>query len=84
LTSALGESEWSALFPGCFTLRKKASVTHWIGGWMGSIAGLDTVRKRKIPLSCPCWESDPGHLAHCLVFDTGEQNNKQLPKIISR
>jgi hypothetical protein len=32
---------------------------HWIGGWIGSRARLDTVPKRKN--SCPCQESNPSH-----------------------
>jgi hypothetical protein len=30
-------------------LPEKASGTHWIGGWVGPRAVLDTVVKRKIP-----------------------------------
>jgi hypothetical protein len=40
--------EWSASRPGRFNLREKAPVTHWIGGWVGLRAVLDTVVKRKI------------------------------------
>jgi hypothetical protein len=36
--------------PGCFTAVEIAPGTHWIGGWMGHRAGLDTVKNRK---SCP-------------------------------
>jgi hypothetical protein len=49
LTSALDGSERSASRPGRFTARERAAVTHWIGGWVGPRAGLDTVVKRKIP-----------------------------------
>jgi hypothetical protein len=35
----------------------KSPGTHWIGGWMGPRAGLDTVAKRKIP--CPRPDSHP-------------------------
>jgi hypothetical protein len=35
--------------PGRFSPRERASGTHWIGGWVGSRAGLDAVVKRKIP-----------------------------------
>jgi hypothetical protein len=31
--------------------RKRTSSTHWIAGWVGSTAGLDTAEKRKI-LAC--------------------------------
>jgi hypothetical protein len=29
--------------------RERAPGTHWIGGWVGPIAGLDAGEKRKIP-----------------------------------
>jgi hypothetical protein len=48
LTSALDGGEWSASSPGCFTPRETAPGTHWIGGWVGTRAGLGAV-KRKIP-----------------------------------
>jgi len=35
------------LYPG-----ERPPNTHWIGGWVGSRAGLDAVVKRKIPSSC--------------------------------
>jgi hypothetical protein len=41
-----------ALPPG-----KGASGTHWIGGWVGPIAVLDAVMKRKI--ASPRRESNP-------------------------
>jgi len=41
----------AALPPG------KKHRTHYIGGWVGPRASLDTVSKRKIP--SPCWESNP-------------------------
>jgi hypothetical protein len=34
--------------------------TQWIGGWVGPIASLDTMEKRKI---LPCQESNLGHPA---------------------
>jgi len=39
LTLELGGNEWSA-FP-----RGQVTNTHWIGGWVGFIAGLDTMEK---------------------------------------
>jgi hypothetical protein len=36
---------WSASRPGCFNPREKAPGTHWIGGWVGPRAGLDTVNQ---------------------------------------
>jgi hypothetical protein len=49
LTSALDGGEWSASHLGRFTPRERVPGTHWIGGWVGTRAGLDTVVKRKIP-----------------------------------
>jgi hypothetical protein len=49
--------EWSASRPGRFIPREKALGTHWIGGWVGRRAVLDTVVKRKIP--SPRRESNP-------------------------
>jgi hypothetical protein len=57
LTSTLDGGEWSVSRPGPFTPRERAPGTHWIGGWAGPRAVLDTVVKRKIP--SPCWESNP-------------------------
>jgi hypothetical protein len=57
LTSALDWGEWSASRPGLFTPRERALGTHWIGGWVGPIAVLDAVLKRKIP--SPRRESNP-------------------------
>jgi len=42
LTLVLDEGEWSASRPGRFTRRERAPGTHWLGGWVGSRAGLDT------------------------------------------
>jgi hypothetical protein len=55
LTSELDVGEWSASHSGRFTPREVALCTHWIGGWVGPSAGVDTVVKRKIP--SPCRES---------------------------
>jgi hypothetical protein len=40
-----------------FTPRERAPGTRWIGGWVGLIAVVDVVVKRKIP--SPCQESNP-------------------------
>jgi hypothetical protein len=48
LTSALDGDEWSASRPGRFNPRERAPDTHWIGGWVGPRAVLDTVVTRKI------------------------------------
>jgi hypothetical protein len=57
LTSALDGGVWSASRPGSFTAREKAPGTHWIGGWVGPRAVVDTVVRRKIP--SPCRDSNP-------------------------
>jgi hypothetical protein len=49
LTSALDGDEWPASRLDRLTSREGAPGTHWIGGWMGSRAGVDAVVKRKIP-----------------------------------
>jgi hypothetical protein len=43
LTSALDGGAWSASRSGNFTPRKTAFGAHWIGGWMGPRAGMDTL-----------------------------------------
>jgi hypothetical protein len=57
LNSGVDGSEWSASRPGRFTPRETAPGAHWIGGWVGPRAVLDTVVKRKIP--SPRQESNP-------------------------
>jgi hypothetical protein len=57
LTSALAGGECSASRPCRFTPGERASVTHWIGGWVGPRASLD-VEKRKF-LTLPGLELDP-------------------------
>jgi hypothetical protein len=52
LTAALDGGVWSALRPGRFALRERASGPQWIGRWVSPRAGLDTVVKIKIPSSC--------------------------------
>jgi hypothetical protein len=42
----------STLPPG-----ERTAANHWIGGWVGTTAIMDTMEKRKI--SFPCWESNP-------------------------
>jgi hypothetical protein len=49
LTSALDGGEWSTSHPSYFIPRERAPGTHWIGGWVGPRAILDTVVNRKIP-----------------------------------
>jgi len=45
---ALDGGEWSASRPGRVIPGEEARDTHWVGEWVGSIAGLDAVEKRKI------------------------------------
>jgi len=49
LTLVLDGGKWSASCPGHFTPEERAPGTHWIGGWVGPTANLDTVAKGKIP-----------------------------------
>jgi hypothetical protein len=52
LTSALVGGQWSASHPGSFTPGEINPGTHWIGGWVGPRAGLNTLEKSKtLPLS---------------------------------
>jgi hypothetical protein len=46
ITSALLGGEWSASRP--YRFRERAPDIHWIGGWVGSRAGLDAAKKRII------------------------------------
>jgi hypothetical protein len=48
LTSTLDGGEWSASRPGRFTPTERVTVTHWVGGWVGTRVVLDVVAKRKI------------------------------------
>jgi len=43
-----------------------ATNTHWLGSWMGSRGGLDTMMKRKSH-HCPCQEFNPCYPA-CSLF----------------
>jgi hypothetical protein len=58
MTSPLVGGEWSASRPGLFTPGEGAPGTHWIGGWMGSRAGLNDVEKRKF-LTLPRLQLQP-------------------------
>ena len=49
--------EWPTWCPGRFTSRITPGV-HWIGGLVGTMAGLDDFEKRKP--SCPWRDSNPG------------------------
>jgi len=60
VTSALDGGERSASRPGRFTPVKEPPEPDWIGGWMGSTAGLDAVANRNKAHHCPCREMNPG------------------------
>jgi hypothetical protein len=47
-TLALDGGEWPASHP--FTLKGTAPSTHWIGGWVDLSAGLDAMKKSRLPL----------------------------------
>jgi hypothetical protein len=51
LISAVDKAEWSASRPGRFTPGERAAGTHLKESWMGTGAGLDSVKKRKTPAS---------------------------------
>jgi hypothetical protein len=46
LTAALDVDEWSASRPTRIFPGKRASGTHWIGGWVCPRADLDAMEKR--------------------------------------
>jgi hypothetical protein len=41
------EVNWSASRHGRFTLGERALASHWLGGWVGPRAGVDSVEKVK-------------------------------------
>jgi hypothetical protein len=59
LTSALDGGDWSVSRLGRFAARERITGTHWIGGWVGPRAGLNTLSKIEIP--SPRRESNPNH-----------------------
>jgi hypothetical protein len=77
VTSALVGSEWSVSRPGRFTPRERASVNHWIGGWVGPKAYLDDMEKGKFlilsgiefrPLGRPAHGQSLYRLFRCVNF----------------
>jgi hypothetical protein len=50
---ALDEDEWSASRPAALYPRVWADITHWIGGWVGLRADLDTEARENTLLSLP-------------------------------
>jgi len=49
MTSELVAGEW---LPPLYSLRERGPGIHWIGGWVGPRAGLDTLVKRKVLSFC--------------------------------
>jgi len=45
--------------PSYFITGERALGTPWIGGWVGSRAGLDAVTKRISPIIVPSWNRTP-------------------------
>jgi hypothetical protein len=58
LTLALVGGEWSASRLGRFTPGERAPGTHWIGGWVGPRASVDSMEKSKF-LTLPGLELRP-------------------------
>jgi hypothetical protein len=51
LASALERGEWPVACSGHFTTEERDTSTHWIGGWVGLRASMDTEEEK---MSCPC------------------------------
>jgi hypothetical protein len=79
LTSTLDGGDWSASRASRFTLREKSPGAHWVGGWVGPGAGLDTVAKTN-PL--PCQKSNPSPSAPSLVTILTELSQLHYTSII--
>jgi hypothetical protein len=45
LSTTLDGREWSASSPSRFASEERSPGTHWIGGWVGTRAGLDYIWK---------------------------------------
>jgi hypothetical protein len=52
LNSVLDIATWSVSLPGPFISGERASVTPWIGDWLGHSASLYTLEKGNIPWYC--------------------------------
>jgi hypothetical protein len=59
LTSALDGGQWPASRPCRFTPGERAPGSHWIGGWVGLIVGLDDMEKKKFLNLPELFNSDP-------------------------
>lgn len=47
LILAIGKGEWLASHSGCFTPEERVLRTHWTRSWVGCIAVVDAIEKRK-------------------------------------
>jgi hypothetical protein len=63
---------------------RKATGTHWIRDWVGPLAVLDAVSKRKIPSPCRQSNSNPDHPARCLVAIPTKLSLFCLDKLLKR
>jgi hypothetical protein len=83
LTSALDGSEWSVSRPGRFTPRERAPGAHWIGGWVGPRAILDTELSRLFNLHRTVQNKKKVGIYVCLGRDSNPVSYDMLSKIIS-
>jgi hypothetical protein len=64
LTSALDGGEWPASGPRSFTPGERATVTHWIGGWVGPRTGVEgNIYCRELNPDCPACNPSPYRLS---------------------
>jgi hypothetical protein len=82
LASEINGGEWSASRSGRFIPGERATGTHWIGGWVGPRAGVDTEVKKKI--FCSYHESDPGIAARSLSLYQLSYSSPNPKKIRNR
>jgi hypothetical protein len=83
LTSALHWGEWPASRPIHFTLVDKILDNHWLGGFVGPMAYLGAVVKRKICTPALNQKSSAAlPVAQSLIWTsyTGSYNEKQRVK----
>jgi hypothetical protein len=57
--TALDEVSGQCHAPAALSPQERAPSTHWVGGWVGLRAVLDTEVRGRI--LCLCWGSNPGH-----------------------
>jgi hypothetical protein len=70
LTSALDGGDWSASRTGRFISRVRTADIHWIGGWVGPRAGLESVAKKVNCFSASArnWSPVVQPVAHSLYW----------------